>query len=636
MTIKRLNQKKNIETLYSLHSSLFIIYLSSLLFLYMIYGFISYEFRIFDFVSENIPVKHPDLFVFLSFFIFLILSFLVLIFDKKRLSVLILHFFTVLVLCFLFININKNNWLEYENTLYIITSIFLLSLYIVWFINKLKILKIFDFVDKYSFYILIVSVLLYFIYFCFLSMERHDRFYSQMYDLAWEHQVLHNLATTGMPYSTIESKDGVINWADHTSFIYYLIAPFYRLFPDVKFILVLQVLSVCLASIFIFLFSNYILNNKFYSLIISFIFLLHPSVQGVLLFDFHPSTLALPLFFLALYFAEKNNFKATFVFILLLSLVREDFIFFSFFIVLYLIISKKIDLKRFLYLSGLIFIIFIISYFTMRLSGSVAPDYERFYIISNKFLGVVSLLFVNPLFIFTKLFDADKLNFILIFSLPFLFLFYLHRLCWIILIPALLFTVFSKHLPHYLIGYQYSIIFICAAFCGIVYYLKEKAGDKNHILLLMLIIVLFMNYFYGNIFSKSLRLVFVNPEIAPVKPDYIHKKWQGFYKELKGDKDNEIKDFIKTIPKDAKIAADNFIAPHLSARRYLYHIKNYDWADYIIDKKDNAGEFTGFTVIKETKMWKVYKKQVTGGRWQVPNARCQMPGDKLNLRIEKI
>lgn len=599
--------KSNKNGLYSLKSSLFISYLSSLVLSYFIYGFISYQFRVLDFIGENAAVEHPLLLVVLSSVIFIALC-LVLLFDRKKISVFILHLFSFLALSFLFIQANKDKWLEYENTLYTASAVLLLSLYFAWLVSRLKIQKPVLFAEKYSAVILAAFCVFYFFYFSNLAIERHHRFYSQLYDLGWEHQALHNLAATGVPYSTVESKEGIINWADHTSFIYYLIAPFYKLFPSVEFMLVIQTLAVVLAAVFIFLFSKSVLKNGLYALIISAVFLLHPAVQGYLLADFHPSVIALPFFFLVLLFAEKNNFKGIFAGMLLLSLVREDFIFFSFFAAAYLFMMKKTVLKNFLWLIAMLFAVSIVSGIAMHISGAVAPDYARFYFLTDRFWGIVAAVAVNPLFIFMQLFDADKINFLIISSLPLLFLFFLHKPSWLLLLPAFLFTVFSRHTPHYLTGYHYSVMLVCAAFAGIVYYLNERQGMQKHFVIVMFVLIFFMNYFYGNIFSKSLRLVYVDPDIAVTKPDFIYKQWQGYYKGLKAADDREIIEFIKALPADTKVAADQFIAAHASARRYLYHLKNYDWADVIIDRKSSNAEYKGFLLVKETKLWKAYKR----------------------------
>ncbi|HPD18791.1 MAG TPA: DUF2079 domain-containing protein, partial [Candidatus Goldiibacteriota bacterium] len=500
-------------------------------------------------------------------------------------------------------------WPEYENPLYVTAAVLLLCIYFLWFMSKINVKKITDFAGKRSFILLLVFCIFYFAYFSYLAINRHQRFYTQLYDMGWEHQVLHNLATTGVPYSTVESKEGIINWADHTSFIYYLIAPFYKLFPSVDFMLVLQVLSVILAAVFIFLLSDAVLKNKLYSLVISIVFLLHPSVQGCLLEDFHPSVLALPVFFLILLTAEKNNFIPVMICTALLCMIREDFIFFSFFVALFLLVTKKTDLKNFLWLTAMILLIGIVSFSVMKLSGSVANDYDRFYFITNNFAGVIATVFVNPFFIFKQLFSADRLYFILISSLPLLFLFFLHKPAWLLLLPAFLFTVFSRHLPHYLIGYHYGVMLVCAAFAGTIFYMRGKPALQKKSVALMFVLALFMNYFYGNVFSKSLRLVYVDPELAVEKPDFVYKNWQGYYRGLKGEKDEEIVSFIKTLSPRAKVAADSFIAPHLSGRRYLYSLKNYDWADVIVDRKTGNAIYDGFSPVKETRLWKVYKRK---------------------------
>lgn len=594
---------------YSFLSSLFIIYLTSLIFSYFVYSFISYQFKIFDFVGENIAIENPFLLVFIAIF-FMIIFTLFLFFDKKKIFVLFFHLFSFLLISFIFIQANKNKWLEYENTPYIIISVLLLSIYFSWFMSKIKLQNFKIFIEKWAWVLLVIICIVYFVFFTNLSIKRHLNFYSQLYDLGWEHQVLHNLSTTGMPYSTVESKEGIVNWADHTSFIYYLLAPLYKIYQGVEFMLVIQIIAVVLSSVFIFILSNNVIKNKIFALVNSIVFLFHPSVQGVLLEDFHPAVLAFPVFFLLFLYAQQQNFKGIIITTILLCTVREDFIFFAFFIPIFLLLIGKIDLKKFFILILTVIIFAIISYRIMKASGGGISDYDRFYFIESKFTGVLAVIFINPFFIFSKLFDVDKFNFILITSLPFLFLFFLNKRIWILLLPAFLFTIFSKHIPHYLIGYHYSVMLICSAFIGNIYYFDKKEKLQHNLIPFFICVMFFINYFYGNFFSKSLRLVYVDPDIAIEKPDFIYQKWQGYYKSFKKVKDDEIMEFIKDLHKNLKVVADPFICPHLSGRRYIYHIKNYKWADIIIDRKENNAMYEDFELIKETKIWKVYKKNV--------------------------
>ncbi len=387
--IKNKKNKNEISSFYSIQSSLFIIYLSSLVFTYFIYGFISCQFRVFDFTGENAPVEHPSLFVLIAIILFIIFC-VIFYFDRKRISVLILHFFSFLLFSFIFIQINKNRWFEYENALYIISFILLLSFYFAWLISKIKSDRIISFIDRKAFIILIIISIIYLFYFSFLAMERHNRFFSQLYDLGWEHQVIYNISKTGIPYSTIESEKGIINWADHTSFIYYLLAPFYKLFPSVNFLFIAQIISVVMSGFFIFFLCKKIFKNNLLSLITGLIFLFHPSVQGMLLEDFHPAVFAFPLFFLLFLFVENKNFTGVFVTAVILCLVREEFIFFALFIYIFLFFNEKIDLKK--TLTGLITIICLafISYRIMKLCGGGISDYERFYFFTNKFWGIIA------------------------------------------------------------------------------------------------------------------------------------------------------------------------------------------------------------------------------------------------------
>ncbi len=266
-------------------------------------------------------------------------------------------------------------------------------------------------------------------------------FYSQTYDLAWEHQVLHMLATTGFPHSTIESIPGINNWADHTSFIYYLLAPFYLIFRNVEFMLVTQVLSVAAAAWLLYAYARKTLNSAVISVILAFAFLMHPSVQGYLLEDFHPSVMVLPLFFGLLWAAEKKNMVLITVLFSVMALVREDAAFFSFFCALYFIVSKKVTLKQGLILQGISVAVMALMMGVMHFAGGDAGDYDgrRFYTLGSGFFGVIQAIITNPVFVFSEMFTADKLGFLLLISAPLLFITCLRRftlysgmwnLCW--------------------------------------------------------------------------------------------------------------------------------------------------------------------------------------------------------------
>jgi hypothetical protein len=188
-----------------------------------------------------------------------------------------------------------------------------------------------------------------------------------------------------------------------------------------------------------------------------------------------------------------------------------------------------------------------------------------------------------------------------------LFMFFLDAPAWIMLVPACIFGVFSRYLPHYILGFHYTIMFMCAAFIGTAAYLTKR---KPSFLVMgaVLAMAFFMNYYYGNFFSKSYRLVYRGADMLANKPDYIYKDWAGLYREVKGVKDPEAEAIMRSIPADYRVSADFFAAPHVSGRRYIYQLTGYKDADLVINRR-GLPAFPGFALVKSTLLWDFYAKK---------------------------
>ncbi|MCE5299613.1 MAG: DUF2079 domain-containing protein [Spirochaetia bacterium] len=590
---------------YPIQQAIFIISLSALIFSYFTYMLFSKDFDIASFMQYNAPVSSPWLL--LGLFLFYLAGFTAVLFwDKERKSVLGHHIFSLLMAGYLFINATKNQWFEYENALYIVSGCLFLALYAGYLLEKLK--YRFDaavmFMEKNAAVTAAAACILYFAYFSWLGLERHALCYSQMWDMAWEHQVLHNLAQTGVPYSTIESLSGRVNWGDHASFIYYLLVPFYKIFPDAGFLIITQALAVAAAGFLVYIFSSRVLKNRLTGLVLAIVFIMHPSVQGYLLEDFHPNVLALPAFFAMLIFAEKKNFTGTLISLVLLALTREDMAFFSVFIALFLPAANKSGgLKRGIGLLAASAAAAVTALLVMKITGGGLTDASRFYALSGSFTGVLQALILNPVYIFSQCFHPDKIQFLVIVSVPLLFLFYGYKPVWILLVPAFIFGIFSQYYPHFLPGYHYSVMFVCAAFAGAVYYMAgAKKSARISVAGTMVVLAFLMNYYYGNVFPKSYRMITTEVKQALYTPDYNCRDWTGHYRQIKGTKDTAALRIMKSIPEKYRVSADHFAAAHVSGRRYLYQIQHYEAADIVI-ARPGKDTYPGFRKLITTQLW---------------------------------
>ncbi|TSC72489.1 MAG: hypothetical protein G01um101438_573 [Parcubacteria group bacterium Gr01-1014_38] len=121
-------------------------------------------------------------------------------------------------------------------------------------------------------------------------------------DLGILHQLVWRISRGSLPESSLK---GFILWGDHANFLLYVLVPFYRLFPDVRTLLVSQAVAGTIAAWPLFRVAWAATRNAFFAYVILFASLLFWGLQNALDFDVHaPIFVIAPLawFLYGLYF----------------------------------------------------------------------------------------------------------------------------------------------------------------------------------------------------------------------------------------------------------------------------------------------------------------------------------------------
>jgi uncharacterized membrane protein len=152
--------------------------------------------------------------------------------------------------------------------------------------------------------LLAALILTNFIYFGLYAVQRHLAFETGAYDLGVYSQPLWNFLQ-GRDFSvSIQNDNGPLRWANHVEPILFLILPLYKLWPDPRTLLWIQVAGLSLAGLPLYALAVRRLQNHWSALTIVLAFFLLPAAEAVTLFDFHAVSL-FPLFiFSALYFLD--------------------------------------------------------------------------------------------------------------------------------------------------------------------------------------------------------------------------------------------------------------------------------------------------------------------------------------------
>lgn len=135
-------------------------------------------------------------------------------------------------------------------------------------------------------------------------LARHARPGSTSFDLGIFDQAIWLISQGQTPFVTVR---GLHVMGDHFQPVVYLLAPLYRIWPDVTALLLLQVVALASGALPLFLYARRRLGSPAAAYLVSLAYLLYPGLHCQTMFDFHPVALATPLLLWALWLAESGR-----------------------------------------------------------------------------------------------------------------------------------------------------------------------------------------------------------------------------------------------------------------------------------------------------------------------------------------
>ena len=172
-------------------------------------------------------------------------------------------------------------------------------------------------IGKWAIRLMIVAS---FLVFTAVSLVNHERFLTFGWDLGFYDQIAWNLSRLRFPFSTFISAPA---FGVRFSPILLLFAPFYRLFPDARILLVGQALLATLAAYPLYLLGKRVTRSSYVGIAAALSYLTFIGLERAVFFDFHPDTI-LPFFITwSLYFAHSKRLYLSLFFSLLMLLCKE-------------------------------------------------------------------------------------------------------------------------------------------------------------------------------------------------------------------------------------------------------------------------------------------------------------------------
>lgn len=441
------------------------------------------------------------------------------------------------------------------------------------------------------------------------TVKRHMIFGTACHDFGLFVQMYHYLAKGVHAFTTCERDTLLSHFNIHSSYIYYLLVPFYKLVPKESTLLIAQAVLAMGGSIPMFLIAKRH-NIKGLALIfMSFAYVFSISIISPCFYDFHENAFLPTLLMWLFYAIDRKSSVLTWIFTVLVCIVKEDAPLYIVCIGMFMFFEYKNDRKMrwqgvaMAALSG-IYMILITRWLTAHGDGSTmtAIRFGNLIIKPEGGLGeVIKNVLLDPSYFFSLLIQEQTMNFFLKVMLPILFLPFITKKLYryLLMIPFIIMNLCIGAGYGYAADIDYHYIFgpFCLLLFTVILNLDDLGDEKKHDLSVLL--------------GSAALIFFVGMSIQRLdsRISYENSK-EGF---------QAVEDCLDSVPEDGVVCASAFLLSHCADRDYIYL---FDFND--CDRDNNrllepdryeylvfgpTGELADFTIpIVESLGWTVYNE----------------------------
>lgn len=389
--------------------------------------------------------------------------------------------------------------------------------------------------DKKHVPAIILCILFAFAY-LLLALIKHSNF-GTGYDLSIENQIVWQYSNFTLPVITVHAYSFLPVFHDHIEFIFAILAPFYWILPDARTLIVLQALSVVLSGYIIYLLAMKHKLNLFVSLSLLISYLMFFGVQNALWSDVHSLTFAVSFLAFFIYCLDTKRRWPSILFFILAITSKEDIGFIAFFISFIYLLRTREKINLFFMGASVVYVLFIYLIFY--------PYFTNGYIYAGE-SGLISninlLNFINT----NEKLDVFKYSFISTGFLP--------------LLNPLNLLPYLADLGHYFVLGSEKV----TSAQGIFMHYRITSA------LLLIWPMIFIIEKYNKLNTKYLALyivffAFLSTYLLHAPLTYLAKDW--FWTTPSGV--SNINKAIDYLPRDAYVASQTNIAPHISNRNLI-------------------------------------------------------------------
>ena len=431
-----------------------------------------------------------------------------------------------------------------------------------------------------------------------ITCLRYATFSSPNFDFGLFCNMFHYMKETGLPLVTSERNVLLSHFVVHISPIYYLLLPFYFIFPSPMTLQIGQAVILCSGVIPILLLCRHFKLSGKSTLLVCLIYSLYPALSAGCFYDIHENCFLAPLLLWMFYFFEREKYLPMYLFAVGVLMVKEDAAVYVILFALYVLLSKK------KYLHGTILAVGAMAWFGVAMliltktSSYYAAYYEELGLTAspaiagpmvNRFnnlilssedglWGAVKTALKNPGYLLTQLFSTskntwtsadnynwEKVVYFLQMFLPLGFIPFCTKKPsrWLLITPILM-NLLTMYKYQYDIGFQYQFGITAFLFYAMIQNLPELKVPLRRNLLA-----------FGAAACCCLYIVTVLPSLGTYT-----ERWSGGK-----DTYRQMDAILDTLPEDASICTTTWIVSHVADRDEVYELNYHGDAadvDYVV------------------------------------------------------
>lgn len=420
------------------------------------------------------------------------------------------------------------------------------------------------FLEKYSIYLLILVFI--FLYSAW-SVNRHNHFGTDAVDLGIFDQPLWHLSRFEPPLSSIKYNQfpGANLFGDHFHPILILASFLFWIWDDVRILLILQAVVVCLAALPLYQIAMKTLKNQALSLAVIFSYLTFIGFQAAVDYDFHETVLAVLPIAVALYALVFSRFRLFWLSFGLGLLFKEDMPLYFFFI------GALAGLRFRKYRIGMVTMILAAAYYLL-VTQKIIPFFkgDRFAYeelppeLGRTTVDLIKTTVVSPWKTFLAMFfPIIKLKTIFNYVASFSFLPLFDPLSLILTIPNGLARFLTQLPQRWIIRFQYGAILSPLLTFGTIYGMRNLLNWTDR---------------WGRLktyFPRLLVVILITApliETARTGTPLFKMLTLSTYSYSSAYQVN--RELLARIPKDASVMAQSAFVPHLTHRAEIYRYED--------------------------------------------------------------